>query len=246
MAGIDHDLVGAAVHSVRAVPADQLGVVAAAATGRPLHVHVSEQVAENEGCRAAYGTTPTALLADHGVLGPTTTAVHATHLTDADVALLAGSGTTVALCPTTERDLGDGVGPSRRLADAGVPLVVGSDSHAVVDPFEELRTLELDQRAAHQRRGVFAAAELLAAGLDHRCLGVADAGRIAVGCRADLVTVDAAGPRTAGTGADEHTAVFAAAAADVRTVVVEGRVVFDGDHGAVGRELAAVVEEVWR
>ncbi|MDQ1537714.1 MAG: hypothetical protein QOE58_2107, partial [Actinomycetota bacterium] len=92
--------VGAAVHSVRAVPRAQLGVVAAAAGGRPLHLHLSEQPAENEACQGFYGLTPTALLEVEGLLRPTTTAVHATHLTEHDIAMLGRSGTTVCLCPT--------------------------------------------------------------------------------------------------------------------------------------------------
>ncbi|MFT4083645.1 MAG: formimidoylglutamate deiminase [Nocardioides sp.] len=236
VAEIEHDRVGGAIHSVRAVPRDQLPTVVAAMRGRQLHAHVSEQPAENEACRAAYGLTPTALLADAGALGPDTTAVHATHLVDDDVRLLARSDTEVSLCPTTERDLGDGIGPARVLTDAGVRISVGSDSQAVVDPFEELRAVEMDERLASRSRGRYGAADLLT-----RC-----AGRIAVGEPADLVTVDLDSPRTAGTGADEHAAVFAATAADVTQVVAGGRVVFDGDHGRVGRDLAAAIGRLWR
>ncbi|WP_307827903.1 formimidoylglutamate deiminase [Nocardioides sp. SYSU D00038] len=236
---------GAAIHSVRAVPADQVATVAAAATGRPLHVHLSEQVAENDACLAAHGVTPTRLLHDAGVLGPLTSAVHATHLTDDDVTLLGSTRTTTCLCPTTERDLGDGIGPGRALAAAGSPLSLGTDSHAVVDPWEEMRALELDERLATRQRGHWTAAELLAAGARHDSLGLADVGAIAPGQRADLVTLALDTPTTAGTGADEHTAVWAATAADVRRVVRDGRVVFDGDRDAVGRALAAAIEEVW-
>jgi formiminoglutamate deiminase len=246
VATVEHDRVAAAIHSVRAVPAHALETVAQWARDRPLHVHVSEQVAENDGCLATYGITPTALLAEHGALGPRTTAVHATHLAEEDVKLLAATGTTVSLCPTTERDLGDGIGPARTLADAGVALSLGSDSHAVIDPFEEMRALELDQRSTARRRGRFPAAELLRAATHHPSIGVGDAGAIQVGQRADLVTIATDTARTAGTGADEHTAVFAAGAADVRHVVVEGRVRFDGDHARVGRALAEAIAQVWR
>ncbi len=113
----DHARIGAAVHSVRAVPAGQLATVAEWARERraPLHVHLSEQPAENEACLAAHGRTPTRLLADHGVLGPRTTGVHNTHLTEEDIALLGGSGTGTCMCPTTERDLADGIGPAAAL-----------------------------------------------------------------------------------------------------------------------------------
>jgi formiminoglutamate deiminase len=221
----------AAIHSVRAVPRNQLHVFRGRA---PLHVHLSEQVAENEASLAAYGVTPTRLLHDEGLLGPGTTVVHATHLTDEDVALLGGTRTNVCITPTTERDLADGIGPARRLAEAGCRLSIGSDSHAVVDPFEELRGLEMDERLATQERGHWSAAELLAIGTG--------GGRIAVGEPADLVTIDTSSPRTAGTGADENTAVFAATAADVTHVVVGGRVV---DTEGVGRELDEAMGALW-
>ncbi|WP_210649506.1 formimidoylglutamate deiminase [Nocardioides sp. SYSU D00065] len=242
-----HARAGAAVHSVRAVPAADLAVVAQRVSERPFHVHVSEQVAENEACREAYGVTPTRLLADHGLLGPRTTLVHATHLTDDDVALIGGTGTWVSFCPTTERDLGDGIGPSRQLHDAGARLTLGSDSHAVIDLFEEMRAVELDERLATQRRGHWAAGELLEAATadGHTSLGWDDAGAIAVGRRADLVVLDPASPRTAGTGRDESTVVFAAAAEDVRRVMADGRwIVEDDDRPAIGRELDEAVTRV--
>jgi formiminoglutamate deiminase len=223
-----HARIGAALHSVRAVPAAHLG----AAAGRgPLHVHLSEQRAENEQCLAAYGCTPTELLHRHGVLGPGSTAVHATHLTDADVTTLGATRTAACLCPTTERDLADGIGPARALADAGSPLCLGSDGHAVADLFEEARAVELDERLATERRGHFTPAELVdaATAAGHRALGWHDAGAIAVGNRADLVAVSLDGVRTA--GVDRAQVVFAATAADVTHVVVDGRhVVADGRH----------------
>ena len=243
-----HARVGAAVHSVRAVPREALDAVAGWVGDRPLHAHVSEQVAENDACLEAYGVTPTRLLADHGLLRPTTSLVHATHLSGDDIALIGGAGAYAAFCPTTERDLGDGIGPSRRLHDAGARLTLGSDSHAVVDPFEEMRAVELDERLATQQRGHWAAAELLAAATTdgHASLGWDDAGAIAVGRRADLVVLDAASPRTAGTGRDENTVVFAASAEDVRRVMADGRwIVEDGDRAAIGRELDEVIGRIW-
>ena len=241
---------GAAVHSVRAVPRDQVPVVAdwARRHEAPVHVHLSEQVAENDQCLDAYGVTPTALLDGAGALGERTSAVHATHLTDADIALLGTSRTHACFCPTTERDLGDGIGPSRQLHEAGAQLTLGSDSHAVVDLFEEMRAVELDERLVSQQRGHWATDELLAAATvtGHRSLGIDDAGRIEVGARADLVTLDTASPRTAGTGGGETTAVFAATAADVVHVVADGVVVATaGDRAEVGAELETAIRKVW-
>ncbi|WFF03187.1 formimidoylglutamate deiminase [Micromonospora sp. WMMD964] len=244
-----HVRVGAAVHSVRAVPADQLSTVAEWAGQRqaPLHVHLSEQPAENDECRAVHGRSPTGLLAEHGVLGPNTTAVHTTHPTSADLTVLADSGTGVCLCPTTERDLADGIGPARLMADAGIRLSLGSDSHAVVDLFEEARAVELDERLRTRRRGHFTPVDLVTAAgsAGHAALGWADAGRIAVGERADLVTVRLDSARTA--GVPPVGAFFAASAADVTQVVVDGRlVVAEGRHLRVdvAAELSAAIEAV--
>ncbi|MFD9792984.1 formimidoylglutamate deiminase [Streptomyces sp. NPDC059070] len=243
--------IGAAVHSVRAVPAGQLREVAAWAQEReaPLHVHLSEQVAENEACLAAHGCTPTRLLADHGVLGPRTTGVHNTHLTDEDIALLGGSATGTCMCPTTERDLADGIGPAVALQRAGSPLSLGSDSHAVIDLLEEARAMELNERLRTRTRGHWTAAALLrAASADgHAALGWDDAGRLAPGARADFATLALDSVRTAGPVArlGAETAVFAGAAADVRDVVVGGRVVVrDGCHATVPDTGAALASAI--
>src|SRR3954454_11326499 len=214
VSGITGAKVGAAIHSVRAVPADQMDTVIEFARGRPLHFHVSEQRAENEACLAAHGVTPVQLLAEHGALGPDSTAVHATHLTPEDERLLAE--TTICMCPTTERDLADGIG------EAGPNLSLGSDSHAVIDLFEEAGAVELNLRLKTERRGHFTAAQLLRAATNHACLGWDDAGRIAPGYRADLVTLRLDSPRleTAEPETLLESIVFAATAADVESVIV--------------------------
>ncbi|WP_106182351.1 formimidoylglutamate deiminase [Prauserella shujinwangii] len=240
-----HVRLGAAVHSVRAVPVWALPVVAGWARGKPLHVHLSEQRAENEECLRHHGRSPTAVLSDAGVLGPDTVAVHATHVGESDRSALARSGTRACFCPTTERDLGDGIGPARALHDAGVRLCLGSDSHAVVDPFAELQALELDERLAAQSRGRFTPAELLAAATDHRALGWTGVGELVPGAAADLVGVDLSSVRTAGT--EPGGAPMAATAADVRDVLVAGReVVRGGEHLLVERPAAVLAEEIGR
>ncbi|WP_167159475.1 formimidoylglutamate deiminase [Streptomyces sp. MBT27] len=235
-----HARIGAAVHSVRAVPARELGTVAAWAEARraPLHVHLSEQTAENEGCLDAYGMTPTQLLAEHGVLGDRTTGVHNTHLTDGDIALIGSTATGTCMCPTTERDLADGIGPAVALQRAGSPLSLGSDSHAVIDLLEEARAMELDERLRTRRRGHWTAAALLRAATadGHAALGWPEAGRIEPGAPADLATIALDSVRTAGAvpRLAAETAVFAATASDVRHVVVGGRVVVrDGVHALI-------------
>ena len=247
--------IGAAIHSVRAVPPEQMHVVVdfAHRHSAPLHAHVSEQRAENESCVEAYSATPVQVLHDHGVLGPRSTAVHATHLSDVDVALLGGSCTHVCMCPTTERDLADGIGPARRLFDAGSPITLGSDSQAVIDLFEEARAVELDERLASMERGHWRAADLLnaATAVGHASMGYPDAGSLVPGAWADLVSVRLDSVRTA--GATRPTAaesvVFAATAADVQSVVSGGRMIVEdgrhvlGDVGALLRDAVARARE---
>jgi formiminoglutamate deiminase len=239
--------IGAAIHSVRAVPADQISAVVTAAADRPLHLHLSEQLAENEQCIAAYGVTPTELLVRYEALGPRLTAVHATHLTQHDIELLGRNRTTVCFCPTTERDLADGIGPARALRDAGSPIALGSDQHAVIDLIEEARALETHERLISHERGRFTPAELVDAltTAGHASLGWPEAGRIAVGSPCDLVAIDLTTQRTA--GVDPAQVVLAATAADVDTVIVGGRtIVRGGEHllGDVGSLLADAIAAV--
>jgi formiminoglutamate deiminase len=242
--------IAAAIHSVRAVDPASAGAVAAwaAARDRPLHAHVSEQPAENEACLAAYGRTPAALLDDAGAVSPRFTAVHATHPAGEDVVRLGAARATCCLCPTTERDLGDGIGPARLLREAGARLALGSDSNAFIDLFEEARAVELDERLAAHLRGGHDASGLLHAATDGgaAALGWPDAGRIGPGALADLAVVGLDSVRLAGTSPAHalETLVFAGSAADVRHVMAGGRwIVRDGAHRGldVQRELRAAV-----
>ena len=239
-------VVGAAIHSVRAVAAADLARVAAASADRPLHVHLSEQPAENRAAQAYYGRTPTALLDENGALGVRTTVVHATHLSERDVQVLGQAGVTACFCPTTEQDLADGIGPARALADAGARLSLGSDQNAVVDLIAEARALESGERLASLRRGRFRPGELLAAATAHGSLGWADAGAIAPGMRADLVCARTDTVRTA--GADPAQILLVASAADIDSVWVDGGpVVSGGAHrlGDVAGLLSGAIGALW-
>ena len=236
--------VGVAAHSVRAVPPAALRSVGAFAATRdvPVHVHLSEQRRENEECLAAHGCSPAALLESTGLASRRTTAVHATHLAAHDITILGLAGTSVCACPTTERDLADGVGPFADLADAGSPLCIGTDSHAVIDPFEEMRGIETNERLMTNRRGSHSAVSLLAAGTGGgaAAIGWPECGRIATGAAADLVTVSLdspqlAGARSGGTASLAAHVVFAAGARDVVNVIVGGvEVVQGGEHLLLG------------
>lgn len=214
-------VLGAALHSVRAVPREAMRRIVAALPGAvPLHIHVSEQPRENEESLAAHGLTPVQLLAEVGALSPRTSLVHATHVTAEDIALVAEARASVVFCPSTEADLGDGIGPARAFADAHVPIALGSDQNAVIDPFLEMRGLEAGERLASGRRGRFDPAELLASSSR---AGYTSLGLDPRAC--DLVEVDAASIRTA--GSDPAQLVMAATGADVLRVVVGGRMVVD-------------------
>jgi formiminoglutamate deiminase len=243
----DRVRLGAAIHSVRAVRRQDLPRVVEAAGDLPLHVHLSEQHGENLACQMFYGASPTQLLDEAGALGAHSTAVHATHLEDRDIELIGGTGTGACFCPTTERDLADGIGPARALHDAGSPLSLGSDQHVIIDPFEELRGLEMHERLITNERDRFSANDLLLAASfnGYRSLGWSDGGHLSKGALADFVTVRTDTVNTAGAAHDQI--IYACVASDVSTVVVGGDVVVsDGHHrmGDVGRMLVGAIDRV--
>jgi formimidoylglutamate deiminase len=169
--------VGLAPHSVRACPADWLEAIGehARTHSLPFHVHADEQPREIEECLAEHGCRPIELLARTGCLGDRTTVIHATHADGAELDLLASTGATICACPTTEADLGDGFLPAQRIRTRAIPLCIGSDSNARIDPFEELRELEGIARRQTGRRGVFSTEELYRFGGEQgaRSLGIA-------------------------------------------------------------------------
>ncbi len=194
---------GIAPHSLRAVPRAWLRPMHALAFGyaAPFHIHVAEQPAEVTACLEAFGRRPVEILADEGVIDEHLTAVHATHLTFREVALLGAPGPTVCACPTTERDLGDGFLPALELVAAGARLALGTDSQTVIDPLEDMRLLEYHERLRRLRRIVLApeqpdernrvAPQLIAAGTSAGAQALRlPAGRIEVDALADLTAID--------------------------------------------------------
>jgi formiminoglutamate deiminase len=220
--------IAAAIHSVRAVDPSSMRTVAAWARkrGAPLHIHLAEQPAEVEECKAVEGCTAAELLEREGILGPDLTAVHAIHVDDHDIELLGSSRVSVCACSTSERDLGDRVGPLHALAQAGCPITVGSDSNAVIDILEEARALELDQRRASGRRVLHQPDDLLRAATANgmRALGW-DGGELRPGMLADFVTLEQR-PHTMWRELDPAYVIYGHSACDVTNVVVGGRTAF--------------------
>jgi formimidoylglutamate deiminase len=230
--------IGIAPHSVRAVPLDYLREVAnfARVNDLPLHMHVAEQPAEVEACVAEYGRRPVELLQDHGILHSRFTAIHAIHITDGEIAYLAGAGSRVCACPTTERNLGDGISPADKLMSAGVGICLGSDSNVQIDSLEDARSLEYHLRMRELERVVLApdcsrdglAKRLFECATETgaRSLG-APGGKLEPGLPADFFTVDLNDPSIAGAGASSllNHIVFSAERTAIREVSVGGEFV---------------------
>lgn len=257
--------VGVAPHSVRAVPLEYLRAVCAfaGARGLPVHMHIAEQPAEVEACVAEYGQTPVALLDAEGLLDERFTGVHAVHITHAEAHALAQARATVCACPTTERNLGDGIVPADLLLQTGVALALGTDSHTQIDLLEDARELEYHLRLQRLARNVLAPAgdgtdiSALAARLfacattgGARSIG-APVGEFAAGRPADFFTVNLDDPSIAGAGDADLLAsiVFSLARTAVREVAVDGRlVVEDGMHRAqeeIVRRFNALQVRLW-
>lgn len=224
--------VGSAIHSIRAVPAANLPRFAE--LDGPVHVHLSEQPAENEASQAAYGTTPTQVLARSGVVASNLSAVHATHLSDEDIATLGGAEASIVMCPCTEADLADGIGPARELADAGATISIGSDQHVVLDALRETQGMEAGERLRSGQRGRFSPAELITSltsgGARSLDLPV---GELAVGKACDFIAVATNSMRTFGSVGEQI--ILSATSADVHMTVSGARVrVRDGVHTELG------------
>lgn len=238
--------IGVAPHSVRAVPLDYLKTIVAFANSRGLvvHMHVAEQTAEVEACIEEYGRSPVALLETEGLLSERFTAVHAIHVTPKAVGALARGRASVCACPTTERNLGDGVVPVDAYFNAGVPVSLGTDSQIQIDLLEDARELEYHLRLQRTARNVLAPADdtdesALARKL-FACATVSgatsigfDGGTIEPGAPADFFTVDLDDPSIAGSSVENllTNIVFSLSRTAIKDVIVGGeRIVADGRH----------------
>jgi len=244
---------GAAFHSLRAVPLDQLRRAALALrsidANMPVHIHVAEQMLEVRACERATGRRPIELLLDQELLTPHWCVVHATHATAAELQGIAAADAVVCVSVSTEANLGDGLFDAARFLKMNGRLCVGSDSQSTVSPAEELRWLEYQQRLRKKRRGVLATKGESHVGTrlwrdaaqnGARALGQ-PVGGLAVGCRADWLVLDDSHPAMAGVAADGalDRLLFAGADKAIRDVMVAGRWVIKAGRHAADDQLSA-------
>ena len=228
---------GVAPHSVRAVPTAWLYAIGEYSRLHqlPFHIHADEQIAEIEQCQLAEGCTPIELLERCAALGPQTTIIHATHANQTEITLLARSGASVCVCPTTEGDLGDGIAPYNELVTANIPLAIGSDSNTRLDPIEELRWAEYSARMRYQRRRILVtdastspSSSLLTCGTQAgaNALGL-QTGSILPGMAADFITIDLQAPSLAGWTPDNFldTLFFGASSRVITQTWVQGKII---------------------
>jgi formimidoylglutamate deiminase len=258
---------GIAPHSVRAVPLNYLKEIINLANQRqlPVHMHVAEQPAEVSACIEEYGRSPVALLATEGLLSERFTAVHSIHVSPKGVRMLADARAMVCACPTTERNLGDGIVPVDGFFKQGVRVALGTDSQVEIDLLEGARELEYHLRLQMMERAVLVAdgarseseASALAARLFY-CATASGAesinapgGSLEPGRAADFFTVDLNDPSIAGSSPDDllSNIVFSLSKTAVRDVVVGGkRIVEDGRHAKqeeIVERFKALQKKLW-
>ena len=202
--------IGIAPHSLRAVAPDELAAIIPLAGADPIHIHAAEQVREVEDCLAWSGQRPVQWLLDHAPVDQRWCLIHATHMTEQEVAALAGSGAVAGLCPVTEASLGDGIFAAREFLAAGGRFGIGTDSNVLVGVADELRQLEYGQRLKHRERNVLSGRPGASTGralFDHALAGGAQAlaqgkSGLVPGARADVVSLDTAHPSLAGRSGD--------------------------------------------
>jgi formimidoylglutamate deiminase len=247
---------GIAPHSIRAVPLSDLKEITAWTRDNrlPLHMHVAEQVAENAACVREYGATPVELLNKEQLLGHDFTAVHAIHISSNEIAMLADADSTICSCPTTERNLGDGIVAADRVMTAGIRVALGSDSQAQIDPLEDARELDYHLRLEHQQRAILdqimgkpLASHLFDCATIHgsQALGLPGAGMTA-GAFADFFTVDLNDVSIAGHSAEDllPLLVFSLNRSAIRDVVVNGRFIVCDQQHAQQDEIISRYKEV--
>jgi formimidoylglutamate deiminase len=234
---------GIAPHSIRAVPLHDLKEIAAWARAKnlPLHMHVAEQVAENIACQREYGTTPVSLLSRETLLGADFTAVHAIHVDDAEMRMLAEAGSVICSCPTTERNLGDGVIDAEHAMKEGIRVALGSDSQAQIDPLEDARELDYHLRLKLQQRAILdqingksLAARLFDCATVNGAQALAvPSGKLAPDSFADFFTIDLDDLSIAGHSREDllPILIFSLNRSAIRDVAVNGKlIVRNGQH----------------
>lgn len=222
--------VGCALHSLRAVPEQAMRrVLAALPADARIHIHIAEQIGEVQDCLAMRGERPVRWLLDHAAVDARWTLVHATHLEVDEIVGIADRGATVALCPTTEANLGDGLFPLRDYLDAGGRWGIGSDSHISVSPVEELRWLEYGQRLITRHRNIAASADAPSVG-DTLLAGVRASAALATGfpdpaLAEDRIVLDPTAPQLLGATDNDRVDrwIFSGNRPAVDRVVVAGR-----------------------
>ena len=256
--GSDTAWLGVAPHSIRAVPLPQLEEIVAWARecDLPVHIHAAEQVGELKACRREYGATPVELLGKRQLLSAKTTLVHAIHITDEEMDAIAAAGTVICSCPTTERNLGDGIIDAAKAAARGIRFVFGSDSQAQIDPLEDARQIEYHLRLQTEKRAVLD--EIEGCNLSQQLFQCAtaggaqalgsDSGVLAAGRRADFFAADLDDVSITGNSAASllPMVVFGLNRRAITDVVVGGKHIYrDGAH-PLAAEITAQYKEVHR
>jgi formimidoylglutamate deiminase len=250
--------IGAAPHSIRAVPLTELREIISwtRSSSLPIHMHVTEQAAENAACQREYGKAPVELLAREGLLGKDFVAVHAIHLTAKEIEAFAASQAIVCSCPTTERNLGDGIVPVGAFMKAGVRHALGTDSQAQIDPLEDARELDYHLRLAQEQRAVLdqidnrpIAARLFDCATVHGAEALSlETGSLRSGEYADMISVDLNDLSIAGNTPETllPVLVFGAQRSAISDVVVNGRIILQDGHHPHEEEIVRKYHEVYR
>ncbi len=258
LAGSEQAWLGVAPHSIRAVPLTQLEEIVDWARKRdlPVHMHAAEQVGELKACRREYGATPVELLAQRGLLSAKTTLVHSIHVTDAEINALAETDTVICSCPTTERNLGDGIIDAAKAAARGIRFAFGSDSETQIDPLEDARQIEYHLRLQIQKRAVLD--EIGGWNVSQRLFHYAtsggaeslgfDSGVLAAGRPADFFAIDLDDPSIAGNSSADllPKVVFGLDRSAIKDVIVGGKHVYKDGFHPLAEEIITQYKEVHR
>jgi 5-methylthioadenosine/S-adenosylhomocysteine deaminase len=199
----------------------------------PIHIHVHETIDEISQSIEQHSLRPLERLRNLGLLGPQFLAVHAVHLTPAEIDLLAQQSCHVVHCPTSNLKLASGIAPIAEMLAAGINVALGTDGAASnnrLDMFAEMRLAALLAKGSSQNADVLPAHQALAMATFNgaRALGLeSEIGSLEVGKAADIVAVDMSSIETSPSYDAASHLVYAASREHVSHVWIAGNLLLD-------------------
>lgn len=215
----------------------------AADLGTGIHIHLLETIKERDESFEKYGKSPVEICAETGIFDVSVIGAHLVHVSDEDIAILKKYGVSSAHNPSSNLKLGSGISPVGKMLNAGVNVALGTDGAASnnnLNMFEEMHLAAMIHKGAGYDPELVTARQAFRMATANGSLAVgfgSDSGSIKPGLKADMILLDIDKPHLCPLNDPYSAVVYSAQAADVDTVIVDGRILMEN------RELKTIDEE---